>query len=130
MLLFNLGFLFSLDRPPTTRSAHQPPHQPPVPPQRPGPASFGGRSATVCSCLNTLHISYPRTFLGVQCRAIFIPLVYEEEAIKTDLNSVTGWPLFKEQLNFMGEIYLIILYSFTGDIYLLVNASPTEIIYL
>uniref|UniRef100_A0A8C5IRU3 Lymphocyte cytosolic protein 2 n=1 Tax=Junco hyemalis TaxID=40217 RepID=A0A8C5IRU3_JUNHY len=36
-----------IDRPTTTRSAHQPPHQPPVPPQRPGPASFGGRSATL-----------------------------------------------------------------------------------
>ncbi|NXM80327.1 LCP2 protein, partial [Oenanthe oenanthe] len=32
-----------IDRPSTTRS----PHQPPVPPQRPGPASFGGRSATL-----------------------------------------------------------------------------------
>uniref|UniRef100_A0A8C0UZZ9 Lymphocyte cytosolic protein 2 n=1 Tax=Cyanistes caeruleus TaxID=156563 RepID=A0A8C0UZZ9_CYACU len=32
-----------IDRPSTTRS----PHQPPVPPQRPGPASFGGRSVTV-----------------------------------------------------------------------------------
>ncbi|NWT12133.1 LCP2 protein, partial [Vireo altiloquus] len=44
-----------IDRPSTTRAAHQPPHQPPhhppVPPQRPGPApgpaSFGGRSATL-----------------------------------------------------------------------------------
>uniref|UniRef100_U3K4K7 Lymphocyte cytosolic protein 2 n=1 Tax=Ficedula albicollis TaxID=59894 RepID=U3K4K7_FICAL len=36
-----------IDRPSTTRSPHQPPHQPPVPPQRPGPASFGGRSATL-----------------------------------------------------------------------------------
>uniref|UniRef100_A0A8C9UCW6 Lymphocyte cytosolic protein 2 n=1 Tax=Serinus canaria TaxID=9135 RepID=A0A8C9UCW6_SERCA len=32
-----------IDRPTMTRSAHQPP----VPPQRPGPASFGGRSATL-----------------------------------------------------------------------------------
>ncbi|NXU00434.1 LCP2 protein, partial [Buphagus erythrorhynchus] len=51
-----------IDRPSTTRS----PHQPPVPPQRPGPASFGGRSATVCSFLKISPISYPRTFLGVQ----------------------------------------------------------------
>uniref|UniRef100_A0A8C3XDA6 Lymphocyte cytosolic protein 2 n=1 Tax=Cyanoderma ruficeps TaxID=181631 RepID=A0A8C3XDA6_9PASS len=44
-----------IDRPSTTRTSHQPPHHPPVPPQRPGPApgpaSFGGRSATVCSFL-------------------------------------------------------------------------------
>lgn len=68
--MLSLGFLFSLDRPSTARTPHQPPHHPPVPPQRPGPApgpaSFGGRSATVCSFLNISPISYPGTFLGVQ----------------------------------------------------------------
>lgn len=98
-------FLFSSDRPPTSRSSHQPP----VPPQRPGlcpaPASFGGRCASVCFFLNISPRSFPGTFLEVKVPCHF----YSDSgcrgrisATKIHLNSITGWPFFHGTIQFHG----------------------------